>query len=155
MLTYGFLVIHESHFVPRSDPQLRQHQSEPSAPSRQPYHGPPIVVVIVPPKQTTATGIDRQRPHASVRREQPRREALLHHIWRPGRFQRLLTRFSADPAPLPGTRPGPAAASQKASLSGAPCARRPRYSRALQPAGRISVHLGCYACADCNLCRRC
>ncbi|MEH6787183.1 MAG: ATP phosphoribosyltransferase regulatory subunit [Paracoccus sp. (in: a-proteobacteria)] len=26
---------------------------------------------------------------------QPRREALLHHIWRPGRFQRLLTRFSA------------------------------------------------------------
>ena len=28
----------------------------------------------------------------------PRREALLHHIWRPGRFGRLLERFSA-PAP--------------------------------------------------------
>ncbi|MFV0386310.1 ATP phosphoribosyltransferase regulatory subunit [Paracoccus sp. (in: a-proteobacteria)] len=29
----------------------------------------------------------------------PRRDALLHHIWRPGRFQRLLSRFSAPAAP--------------------------------------------------------
>ena len=28
-----------------------------------------------------------------------RRDALLHHIWRPRRFQRLLARFSAPPAP--------------------------------------------------------
>lgn len=29
----------------------------------------------------------------------PRRDALLHHIWRPGRFQRLLDRFSAPVPP--------------------------------------------------------
>ncbi|WP_431356746.1 ATP phosphoribosyltransferase regulatory subunit [Paracoccus marinaquae] len=29
----------------------------------------------------------------------PRRDALLHHIWRPGRFQRLLARFSAPVPP--------------------------------------------------------
>ena len=34
-----------------------------------------------------------------------RRDALLHHIWRPGRFDRLLARFSAPSAPrdLPAT----------------------------------------------------
>lgn len=38
---------------------------------------------------------------------QPRRDALLHHIWRPGRFDRLLARFSA-PVP-PRDFPAPAA----------------------------------------------
>ena len=36
---------------------------------------------------------------AALPLSQPRREALLHHIWRPVRFERLLARFAAPGAP--------------------------------------------------------